>query len=42
MAASLMPVKNDDDDNDDDNTCTSFNAPYADSDDDIGMELFSS
>ena len=35
VAAALIPVNYNDDD-DDDATCTSFNGPYADSDDDIG------
>ena len=36
MAAALMPINCDDNDDDDDNAYTSFNGPYADSDDDIG------
>lgn len=35
VAASLIPT-NFDDDNEDETACTSFNGPYADSDDDIG------
>ena len=35
VAAALIPVNYNDED-DEDATCTSFNAPYADSDDDIG------
>ena len=36
MAAALMPVNCNDEDDDEDDACTSFNGPYADSDDDIG------
>lgn len=35
VAAALIPT-NYNDDGDDEATCTSFNGPYADSDDDIG------
>ena len=38
MAAALMPVNFDNEDDDDEAACTSFNGPYADSDDDIGNE----
>ena len=35
VAAALMPINYDDDEDDE---CTSFNGPYADSDDDIGEQ----
>ena len=39
VAAALIPT-NYNDDGDDEATCTSFNGPYADSDDDIGMPSY--